>query len=179
MGILETKFEFTLDKNTNCYFTFMDIGNNKLIPIQCDTGASYTSISALALTDFSFDIKKADKVEQRLLKKMGNEDNFLVKKFEDASGDKILGFLTDIGNVKIGNTKLQHFYYYFVPKNNSAFALVGNDFLNKCEFTHSINGNIVINKFDEDGYYQSHKGAISQPELKKLINRTLNKQIER
>ncbi len=49
MAILETNFEFTMDKNTNCYFTFLD-RNGTLIPLQCDTGASKTSISLLALT---------------------------------------------------------------------------------------------------------------------------------
>ena len=80
------------------------------------------------------------------------------------------GFLTDMGEVSIGSATFSHFYYYFVPKNKSSFALLGNDFLHNCEYNHSIRGNILITKFDEDSYINSHKNALTQNEIKALIN---------
>lgn len=174
LGILETKLELTIDKNTNTYFTFI-CKDNVLIPFQCDTGASYTSISALALNNKYYDPEKAYKVEEQLLKRSDlytlSQKKKFVKTFTSATGEKVYGFLTDIGNVSIGDLELKHFYYYFVPKNNSAFALLGNDFLNNCEFTHKFDGNIVVNRFNEDEYYLSHNIAISSVELNLLIEK--------
>ncbi len=176
MAILETNFEFTMDKNTNCYFTFLD-RNGTLIPLQCDTGASKTSISLLALTEDSFDYskEKAERIEEELLVRQNHGEHKQIKgnnlaiELNSASGEKMFGFLCDMGEVSIGNATFQHFYYYFVPKNKTAFALLGNDFLHNCEYSHNIQGNIVVTKFDEDAYVRSHKNALTQAEIKSLI----------
>ena len=176
LAIIETNIEFTFDKNTNCYFAFLD-KNGILIPIQCDTGASRTSISLLSFIGANYDYSESDaeRIEEELLilKNKGKhsqiEGSNLAIEFHSASGDNLFGFLTDMGKVFIGNTELQHFYYYFVPKNKTAFALLGNDFLHNCEYKHDIGGNIVITKFDESGYEYGHKDALSLNEIKELI----------
>ncbi len=182
MAILETNFEFTFDKNTNCYFTFLD-KDGTLIPLQFDTGASRTSISLLSLVENNFDYSqdKAEKMEEYLLiqKNKGQHEqikgNNLVVELRSASGEKLFGFLADMGRISIGNSVFEHFYYYFVPKNKTAFALLGNDFLHNCEYKHAIQGNIIVTKFDEDSYVQSHKDALSESDIQLLINDSYKK----
>lgn len=187
LAILETNFEFTIDRNINCYFTFIKVNNN-LIPLQCDTGASFTSISSLALDNINYEKEIVNDIEQKLLQRAktmskGNSTMYknMVKQFSSATGDKIYGFLTDMGEIDIGNTHFTHFYYYFVPRNKTAFALLGNDFLNNCEFSHSLQGNILITKFDEDNYINTHKNALNEAELNQLIENIyieLNRELE-
>lgn len=177
MAILKANFEFTYDKNTNCYFTFLN-KNGILIPLQCDNGSSHSSISLLSLIEdgFEYTQDKASQIEEELLiqKNEGKREivkgNNLVVKLKSASGDDMFGFLTDMGKISIGDADFEHFYYYFVPKNKTAFALMGNDFLHHCEYKHNIGGNIVITGFDEDGYINSHKEALTQNEIKSLIH---------
>ena len=157
--------------------------NGTLIPLQCDTGASKTSISLLSLIEDNFEYSKeyATQIEENLLnsKNQGKHEqikgNNLTIQLRSASGEKIFGFLTDMGKVSIGNTVLEHFYYYFVPKNKTAFALLGNDFLHNCEYKHNIRGNIVVTKFDEDNYVKNHQNALTQNEIKMLINEICEK----
>jgi hypothetical protein len=80
------------------------------------------------------------------------------------------GYLADAGEIKLGGTKVPHFYYYFVPQNKRPVALLGNDFLRYCEYQHTIEGNIYIEKMDEDAYTRHYINAMSADELTAVID---------
>lgn len=87
--------------------------------------------------------------------------------------------MVDAHNVKICGLNLEHFYYYLVPQNKRAVALLGNDFLRYCEYTHKIEGNIYITKIDMDAYKRYYDSAISVDELAELIDEaTLGNEID-
>ena len=79
-------------------------------------------------------------------------------------------YLVDSPNVTIGNYKIEHFYYYFIPQNKRPIALLGNDFLRFCEYTHKIEGNIYITKIDMVAYKSYYENAIDIDEISALID---------
>lgn len=92
------------------------------------------------------------------------------KVFHSATGNEMTGYLVDAGNIELGDAQMDHFFYYFIPQNDRPVALLGNDFLRYCEYTHTIEGNITITKIDEDAYARYYANAVSIDELAAVID---------
>jgi hypothetical protein len=154
----------------------MSTENPNIIPIKFDNGAAYTVITA---SMFSSKLIKSDAgpLNERLSrwKTPGTEQNPagtapFRKVFHSATGHAMTGYLVDAGNIELGDTQLDHFFYYFIPQNDRSVALFGNDFLRYCEYTHTIEGSIVITKIDKDAYARYYSNAVSIDELAAVID---------
>ena len=171
---MRTLFEAIENKKSNNYEMVLKI-NEQTINLKFDNGAAYTVISASVL-DENFSDERAEYFEKILLEKAQQyeQDNELKAPFEktfvSASGNQIKGYLVDSPNVTIGNYKNEHFYYYFIPQNKRPIALLGNDFLRFCEYTHKIEGNIYITKIDMVAYKSYYENAIDIDEISALID---------
>ena len=127
--LMRTLFEAIENKKSNNYEMVLKI-NEQTINLKFDNGAAYTVISASVL-DENFCDERAEYFEKILLEKAQQyeQDNELKAPFEktfvSASGNQIKGYLVDSPNVTIGNYKIEHFYYYFIPQNKRPIALLG------------------------------------------------------
>ena len=110
--------------------------------------------------------------------KKDNSNSSFKKVFKSASGDEMIGYMVDAKNTTIGDTTLDHFYYYLIPQNKRQVALVGNDFLDFCSYSHDICGNIKINTIDMEKYKDSVKDSISVDEVISIIDEIIEKREE-
>jgi len=131
LGILEANFEFVLNKATNCFFAELCTEDKKMV-IQYDPGASQTAISALSLNkekEAEYSPAYARVIENKLLERASKilgrpitpeEQSNLVKSFKSATGERIYGFLADMGkdgeiyNISSGETKTLREYMEIV-----------------------------------------------------------------
>ena len=132
--------------------------------IKFDTGARDTVISSDV---FHGDI--SDNERNKLITKLDSM-NLRTKNFVSASGDEFKGYLVKARSISFERCKLPFFYYYLVVKNKRVIALLGEDFVDKCRFTHEPNDDICITQFDDISYNADLSGAISEDELIELID---------
>jgi hypothetical protein len=69
---------------------------------------------------------------------------------------------------------IKDFYFYLTLEGRNTLALLGNDFISCCDFRHLINGDIIIDNFDNvllcDKFKSQCKKAF---ELDELVTATL------
>lgn len=160
---METNIQFKWDRESANYEIPISI-NGQDIMLKFDTGASSSIIS--------FNYFK-ENISNEVIDIVVNycEKNCKIKQsFIASTGDSMIGYLVDAGQIKMGKNILPHFYYYFIPKNNKCVALLGNDFLHYCEYSHKICGDIIISNIDMNEYQKKFQGAINGQELINYIN---------
>ena len=124
------------------------IGNNIALKMKFDTGANKTVISSQLI----FGDMTQEQID--IIRKYCNE-KVTPEIFTSASGHNIIGYPAILENVIIGDACIEHFFYYLILEdleNDRQIALLGNNFINCCEFSHQINGNIHLLHFDEEKY---------------------------
>lgn len=126
-----------------------------------DTGAINTVISLKALIS----TKKIQYVDKNSLKERLRV-GIPTKPFKSASGDDMIGYLCKATNVEIDNVVLNQFYYYLTLNTEYPIALLGDDFISCCNFTHSTHSDIIIKSFDSANYKIKHStDALSENEI--------------
>lgn len=154
----------------------MSRGDSNIIPIKFDNGAAYTVITAsmlssrLAGCDTEPLNERLSKWDIPGAKQHPAGTAPFQKTFHSATGHEMVGYLVDAGSIELGDARLDHFFYYFVPQNDRSVALLGNDFLRYCEYKHTIEGSIIITKIDEDAYARYYSNAVSIDELTAVID---------
>ena len=126
-------------KNLNSY-------NNNIIAIKFDTGAVNTIISLEALCGS----KACNK--QKIIQYVQGCGNLHTKNFKSASGNNMTGVLCHAKNVKLSGCNIEDFYYYLIINVNESIALLGDDFISYCNFTHQVGKDIDIVGFDRENY---------------------------
>lgn len=136
---------FRYNKTSRSYRVRMDLQKNDkdLILMKFDTGASDTIITTGALG-----ISKVQ--EDALLKSIQNE-KLEANEFTSVSGNHFTGYPCYCDDLRIGDVQVRRFYYYIVfgdiPK-----ALLGDDFISCCTFSHSYKNDIVVTGFNSEEY---------------------------
>lgn len=149
----------------NGFFGIPIIGKTNTFAIKFDTGAAHTVISIGKFKGFISD-KLISKAKDYLI-----ENNYQPQKFLSATGNAFVGYPAHIDNIVIGNYKFPKFYYYIVIDrlfNNKQIAILGDNFIDCCDFSHKAHGNILISGFDFDAYaHESH--SISTDEILDIV----------
>ena len=136
-----------------------------------DTGAVVTFFTLSALY-YDIDADKALRLENGIRSKSG----ILTGQFRSASGADMFAVKCHKDNVTIGNIHFDKFYYWLAPSIENNKALLGDDFVAFCDFSHKFQDDIVIRDFDFQSYEDSHADRraagnilMSSEEIEELI----------
>lgn len=156
-----------------------------IIMIKFDSGATNTVISYEMLTrettSFPKDISKLTNDEIDTIKANIERKNRFIDRikekhqlhpFHSASGTPMLGVLSKVNNISISGHLLRApFYYYLILDIESPLALLGDDFISCCDFSHKVNGDIKITYIDEKYYenYNDERSILEMNELNELL----------
>ena len=125
-----------------------------------DTGAVCTVVSIESLTKEYVDkLALCQKLDQRVKR----------RRFLSASGTEMHGYLVCAEKVSLSNYPVDRFYYYLITDVNDEVALLGNDLLSCCKFSHEKMGDIEVLDFDQSLYQKTYSGAVKDADLQKLI----------
>lgn len=120
---------------------------NGTFAIKFDTGASETVVSLEKL------FPNVTFIQRHKLKRYVKKHNIESQLFKTANGSTFRGVLTYMNNVKIGQYTFEKFYYYLViDKTGKQIALLGDDFIDCCDFCHKAHNDIIITSFDFAAY---------------------------
>lgn len=157
-----TDIEITVRRKESSYRVPVDLG--QFVPtLKFDTGSEYTVISARML-DGSLTDDQLKNFKDYCEKHSRHKGQFI-----SASGDPITGYPVTATNVVIDGSVLPVFHYYLVLENKREIALLGFDFIDRCECKHSPSGNFVITSLDQEGY-GDFEGALQNDELAAYID---------
>lgn len=134
------------------------------LDIKIDTGAVDTVISFGAVED---DISPPD--FETFKNYCENHYSSVRKRFTSASGGSFYGYPISVKDAKIGGVELPVFVFYLVLENRRDIALLGFDFIDRCTFSHKVEGDLILTEFDEDSY-GTIEGAMGTDELISLID---------
>ena len=144
------------------YYTVRLSGlNDDIITGKFDTGAVATIITSkkLGLSD--------DQVER--LKEYFKTSGIEPENFYSAPDGKMGGYLVKAENVMLYGTVLKSFYYYLILDNRLDKALLGDDFISCCTFTHKPKSDIIITTIDMDMYSSSYYGKVDCVDIAEIV----------
>lgn len=143
----------------------LSIGNNSLITIKFDTGAINTVIGIRTLFKY---MSINDKT--KLLNAFENS-GIESEPFHSASGDELIGYPCIVHNVEISGEKVKNFCFYLIINTDRPIALLGDDFISCCDFSHNKHEDIIINDFDDRAIYSKFLKKSSRVlELDEIVN---------
>lgn len=137
--------KFRYNKLTRSYRTYLDIQKNDkdFVSVKFDTGASDTIITTGALG--------LNSIQADTLLKSIQDRNLKARKFMSASDNCFDGYLCCCSDLRIGEIQIKKFYYYIVF-NDTPKALLGDDFISCCIFSHGFQSDIVVTSFNFKEY---------------------------
>ena len=141
--------------------------DSAFFPVKFDTGSRYTVVSVELIREGLSDSHK------KKIRLYCENHNAVKEKFISASRDTFEGYLIRAVDVTVGDTTLNEFFYYLVIENKRSIALLGCDFIDGCRYEHEPYGNIIISKFDDEGYFKGIPGNIENAELVSYIEEIL------
>ena len=150
-------------KNGAVYNVPIEIGPNYFVA-KFDTGAGVTVISS----GLFLDDKSGEALEK--LEDYFKSRGCCGREFVSASGDTMFGYKIHANDVMIDNTNFSDFYYYFILNSKRAIALLGDDFIECCYFSHIPHEGIDISKFDFEDYGTMEENDIRNDELIEFID---------
>lgn len=144
------------------YYTVRLSGlNDDIITGKFDTGAVATIITSkkLGLSDKQVEILKD------YFQKSGVE----AEDYYSATDNKMDGYLVRAENVMLYSTVLKNFYYYLILDNSLDKALLGDDFISCCTFSHQPKKDIIITTIDMDMYSASYGGKTDCVDIAEIV----------
>lgn len=157
-----TNMNVTVRRKESSYRVPVDLG--QFVPtLKFDTGAEYTVISARML-DGSLTEEQLNDFEDYCEKHSRHKGHLI-----SASGDPITGYPVTAHDVVIDDSVLPVFHYYLVLENKREIALLGFDFIDRCECRHRPRSHFVISAFD-DAEYHDFEGAMQNDEVVAFID---------
>ena len=138
--------------------------NGKIFSIKFDPGANQSVISVDFLTDDLSEEQRKRFIELVKSKHTPRGD------FVSASGRSFQGYLVHAKNVLVGGELFADFYYYLILENDRILALLGEDFLENCGYSHEPHGDIKITTFDFESYGKHREDSISNEDFISYID---------
>ena len=131
-------------KNYTAYLENIDLYRDIKIPVKFDTGAIATIFTTKAL-GLNKEGEKviANRIEQKAMIK---------KNFTSATGHTFYGYPCYCDNIRLDDVILRRFYYYLVLDGSRSKALIGDDFISCCTFSHGYESDIVVTGFNAEKY---------------------------
>ena len=137
-----------------------DTGGKVNAALAFDTGAVCTVLSIASLTGNTID-------KEALCKKL--EQRTRRRRFRSASGTDMHGYLVCADNMSLSDYPVQLFFYYLIVDVDDAVALLGNDLISCCDFTHKDGDDIKVSSFNQLRYQNAYSGAVKDADLQALI----------
>ena len=174
----------TIYRNS-AHFLPIVLGNfhvNDDLDVKFDTGAAATVVGISKLYP-EYDITVDDEDEQRKINeelqrsvdskfsKLYSDEN-KISTFKSATNTPMKSILIKQPNVKIGCLEVPVFYYWLVLQVNVKRFLLGDDFINFCDYKHNHDDCIVISNFFYEDYIKNVKKtveAFTQDEISELL----------
>ena len=116
------------------------------IDAKFDTGASATVFTISSLYD-GVDSAKAGHLRKYVL-----DNGLRTHIFQSASGTEMFAVKCYKDDVCIGRIKFDRFYYWLVFLVDIDKALLGDDFIKHCTFSHADKSDILISSFNMESY---------------------------
>lgn len=156
---------FRYNKLTGSYRTSLDIQKNDkdFVSMKFDTGASDTIMTTGALG--------LDHVQEEILLKGVRVHRLKGNVFTSASGNRIIGYPCYCDDLKIGDVHVRRFYYYLVFSDTPK-ALLGDDFISCCTFSHSFKSDIVVTAFHAEEYDRQCEPKIKSIDVFEMLFRS-------
>ena len=131
-----------------------------ILEMKFDSGAVNSIITLPMLTDCKLDRKK---LEENL------QNKTVSRIFHSASGNQMKGYLVCVRNAIISGTVLEEFYYFLVTNVEYSVALMGDDFISCCRFSHEPKQDILVDQFLKADYGIGINKRIHEDELDDLM----------
>lgn len=139
-GVEDFMAHIEFEKKTSEFL--VDINFNEDITFKVDTGAVNTVISLSML--------EGDIVKRNLLKLKLECMKVNRKEFIAVGGQKLTGVWVCADKVVVDDLEVDKFYYCVLIDCEKPVALLGNDFIAACTFTHSAGKDIIVTRYDSD-----------------------------
>ncbi len=136
-------------KNSYVIITKNLVPDNRMAAMKFDTGASITIISLETLYP-GLSEAELEVCRNNLREKF--RDKMLNPAPKSASGHELECIPSYKENVIMSSEKIDKLFYYIALNVGTNKILLGDDFISCCEFSHDIDGDIIINYFDENRY---------------------------
>lgn len=147
-------------KNSYFYFYLSELVD-KDIKVKFDTGAGATILTAKAL---GIDGTQLESIKNHVKKK-----NIPKKLFKSATDTEFYGYLCSSSDVKMNDVLIKRFYFYLVLNNDVNKALLGDDFISCCTFSHQPQSDIIITTIDVDLYVSSYQDDIDCIDVSEVL----------
>ncbi len=147
-------------KNSYFYFYLSEIVD-KDIKVKFDTGAAATIITSKAL---GISTSQTEYIANYIEKK-GMAKRF----FKSATDTEFYGCLCSCSDVKINDVPIKKFYFYLVLNDSVNKALLGDDFISYCTFSHQSQSDIYITAIDTDLYALSYENSLDCIDVEEVV----------
>jgi len=138
-------------RNSYFYFYLSEVVD-KDIKVKFDTGAAASIITSKALGIGAVQSEHiADYIDKKRITK---------RLFKSATDTEFCGYLCSCSDVKINGVPLKKFYFYLVLNDSVNKALLGDDFISCCTFSHQPQSDICITAIDMDSYVQFYGKSV-------------------
>lgn len=121
-------------------------GADYSVTLKFDTGADCSIITLDTL------LSDRNVERSRIVDKL--KKKYAIYEFMAATGDKMHGFLTKLENVVLAGVRLREFYFYLIVDAKKKTALLGDDFISCCTFSHAADDDIIVSAFNANMYKQ-------------------------
>lgn len=145
-------------------YVFMVSGirpDDDIVYVKFDTGAMNTVISINAIA--------GDKDAQDQVREYIEKTGIPKEVFRSASGHEMTGVRVNAENVRFGNFLVPSFNYYLVLDVDTNVALLGDDFIRYCKFSHMVEGAVIVDKVDFSMYQKITGSGLMQKDLCELL----------
>lgn len=164
------------DEEWNCYKINIKLkfGERKHdLDAVIDTGASYTTIGLYALLDG--DIDMVLKISAKLAdyaQRIGIKCAAVRGATEEPDATKACTYDACFDNVNVGGFQVRKFHVKILINGAKNICVIGNDFLNMCDYQHKAKKRqLIIENFDGSEYYKSFgmESVLSSEQLNMLL----------
>ena len=138
-------------KNSYFYFYLSGI-TDRDIKVKFDTGAGATIITSKALG--------MNSIQSEHITEYINKKGIEKRVFKSATDTEFCGYLCRCTDVKLNDVLIEKFYFYLVLNDSLNKALLGDDFISYCTFSHQSRSDIYITAIDMNLYALSYGNKI-------------------
>jgi len=154
--------------------TGLSLGDSLFVPMKFDTGSPYTLISVQSLYS-NVSIKGVDLLRDRF-SELGIQPLGYVR---SATGHPIEAYPLIISNVYLNDELfISKFPFYLVLNVGRPLALLGDDFVSCCSFSHEINSDIVISRYENELSLIKFKSGIQVCEVDGVFVNEFNSMLD-
>lgn len=149
-----------------------------------DTGATHTVIAFNALLGNDVNVEKVKGLVKKLdeyVREKGMSQVVIKGATEDSDVCKTYAYAVCFDNAFVGGHLMRKFHARVMINGASNVSVIGNDFLNMCDYQHTAGEHrLLVKNPDEQKYYEyfNRKNALSNEQLNILFLEKKDKKVE-